>query len=182
MFEEIFIFVWLSPILYLTMVIVGKIFHSNNKKQLIDRVKRLNEKIDLVIFQIPTVGNSKTVNEIIKSVKGYNLPYKFESWVIVEENNKIRDEYRCDRLIIVPKDFKCGALYKARALEYSRRLRIEENLKENYMILQCDDDALPSKEFIVDCMEVQADISIGSMSIRPKGTVNTIMDYERSVA
>ncbi len=167
------------------MVILGKIFHSRNKKRLLHQALQ-KDKLELVIFQIPTVGNVKIVNNIVQSVKNYNLPYKVESWIIVEANNVFKEDYMSDRVIVVPSDFTCEALYKARALEYARKTRmrmIEDGaFTEKYVVLQCDDDALPSEEFILECLQVRADITIGTMCPRPKGFWTTILDYERSVA
>ncbi len=85
-----------------------------------------------------------------------------ETWIIIEEWDSHKTEYVCDRIVVVPKDFVCEDLYKSRALEYARRLRqnlVEENkLGPNYLLLQGDDDALPSLEFIKECLTVKADI------------------------
>ena len=84
------------------------------------------------------------------------------------------------------KDFECEDLYKARALEYARRLRVkmvaDGELSSNYLLVQGDDDALPSLGFIKESLAVSADISIGTITPRVKGTWPTVLDYERCVA
>lgn len=178
---------WCSPIAYLSMTIFGKIFHHRKRKELLCSSSNPHlRKIELIIFQIPTIENVATINEIFKAVRNYNLPYKLECWVIIEHFDKYKEKYNADRVIVVPEDFECDALYKARALEYARRLRIgmvkEKRLTDKYVVLQSDDDALPSKEFILDSLGVNADITIGSICPRPKSFWNTILDYERCVA
>lgn len=172
---------WLSPIFYASTLILGKIFNSRLKKKL---GKRGRPK--LLIYQVPTIGNVKTVNRIFEAVKKYDLPVRLETWVVIEEDDPHKSEYSADRVIVVPKSFTCEDLYKSRALEYARRLRIEMvkkgELPENYLLLQGDDDSLPSKAFIEECLDVDADLIVGSMSPRPIGVWNTILDYERSVA
>src|SRR5208283_3411056 len=141
---------------------------------------------DNIIFQIPTVGNFKSVNKIFETVKNYGLPVPLETWVIIEDSDTHKTEYVCDRVVVVPPDFVCEDLYKGRALEYARRLRQklvdEGKLGPNYLLLQGDDDAVPSIEFIKECLTVQADIIIGTITPKVNGVWNTIIDYERCVA
>jgi len=181
--DVIVIAFWASPLVYLVMILLGKVFHRRRYRELLRKPRK---RVDLVIFQIPTIGNVSTVNQIIKWVKNYNLPYRIDFWVIVEPSNKYKEEYTTDKLVIIPEDFECEVLYKARALEYARRLRVkmvkERNLTDRYVVIQCDDDSLPSKEFILECLEVNADIAIGSICPRPRGFWNTILDYERCIA
>jgi hypothetical protein len=172
---------WLSPIYYSILAVAGKIANHVRRRKLFK-----NRRVDKIIFQIPTIGNYETVNEIIKTVKSYNLPVEIESWVIIEEDDENRGKYIADRVIVVPKDFECEDLYKARALEYARRLRKrmvdEKILSGEYLLLQCDDDALPSESYIRECLHTDAHISIASIRPRPKGILGTVLDYERCVA
>ncbi|HUK85291.1 MAG TPA: glycosyltransferase family 2 protein [Candidatus Acidoferrum sp.] len=144
------------------------------------------KKIENIVFQIPTIGNVKSVNKIFETVKNYGLSIPIETWVIIEEWDTHKTEYLCDKVVVVPKDFVCEDLYKGRALEYARRLRQnlvdDGKLSSNYLLLQGDDDAVPSIEFIKECITVQADILIGTITPQVNGVWNTILDYERSVA
>jgi len=178
--------IWLSPIFYLCVLLFGKGFHHRRRKDLLNKRETVSKKVDRIIFQIPTVGNVQSVNKIFETVKGYQLPVPVETWVVVEEWDTHKADYVCDKLIVVPKNFVCEDLYKARALEYARRLRktMVENgeLSQDYLLLQGDDDALPSEEFIKESLTVRADITIGSITPKVTGIWNTILDYERCVA
>jgi hypothetical protein len=106
--------------------------------------------------------------------------------VVIEEWDTHKDEYVCDKVVVVPKDFECEDLYKARALEFARRLRVklvaDGELNNNYILLQGDDDAVPSLGFINEGLTVAADISIGTITPKVAGVWSTIIDYERCVA
>ena len=174
---------WISPTFYLFFVSFGELFAYTRKRKL--TIKDPNQKPELIIFQIPTIGNYQTVNQLIKSVKNYYLPVNIEYWVIVEEYDENKEKYECDRLVVVPKNFECSALYKARALEYARRLRIQMlkqgKIPSNYKIAQCDDDSLPSRTFMKEALTVDADMMVGNISPRPIGLLSTIIDYERCI-
>jgi len=177
--------IWLSPFFYLSVLVFGKYFKLTRRNNLIKQKGLVQKKIEKIIFQIPTVGNFQSVNKAFQTVKGYNLPLPVETWVVIEESDTHKAQYVCDRFVVVPKDFECEDLYKARALEYARRLRkemvAEGELTNNYILLQGDDDALPSLGFIQEGLTVDADISIGTITTKVAGIWNTIMDYERCV-
>lgn len=178
--------IWLSPFLYLAVLAFGKIFNRTQKINLLKQKGQAEKKVDKIIFQIPTVGNVKSVNKIFEMVKNYGLPVPLETWVIIEDWDTHKAEYVCDKVVVVPPDFECEDLYKGRALEYARRLRqemvAEGMLGSNYLLLQGDDDAVPSIEFIKESLTVNADIIIGTITPKAKGVWNTILDYERCVA
>jgi hypothetical protein len=178
--------IWLSPIFYLSVLLFGKYFKVRRRKNLIEQKGPVEKKIDKIIFQIPTVGNFRSVNKAFEAVRGYNLPVPVETWVVVEEWDTHKDEYVCDKVVVVPKDFECEDLYKARALEFARRLRVkmvtDGELSSNYILLQGDDDAVPSIGFVKEGLTVAADISIGTITPKVGGVWSTIIDYERCVA
>lgn len=178
--------IWLSPFLYFFVLGIGKIGNKRRKSALLNQKGQVDKKVDKIIFQIPTIGNVKSVNKIFEAVKKYGLPVPLETWAIIEEWDAHKTEYVCDKVVVVPKDFVCEDLYKSRALEYARRLRqnlLEENkLGPNYLLLQGDDDALPSIEFIKECLTVKADIIIGTLTPKVQSIWSTILDYERCVA
>jgi hypothetical protein len=178
--------VWLSPIFYLFVLLFGKWFNQRRKSKLIKQKGPVEKKIDKIIFQIPTVGNFRSVNKIFKTVKSYKIPVPLETWVVVEEWDAHKAQYKCDKVVSVPKDFECEDLYKARALEYARRLRKQMvangELSCNYLLLQGDDDAVPSVGFIRESLTVNADITIGTITPKVAGVWSTIIDYERCVA
>jgi len=176
--------IWLSPFLYVSVLLLGKIYNRKRRKSV--RHESAKENIEKIIYQIPTIGNVKLVNRILETVKNYALPVKVETWVVIEEWDTHKDEYVADKVVVVPASFECEDLYKSRALEYARRLRqkmvADGSLALDYMLFQGDDDSLPSKEFMKEGLTVDADIIIGTISPRAKGVLNTLLDYERCVA
>lgn len=177
--------IWLSPILYLIIVLCGNWFMRRRKSSLIRQRRLVQKKIDKIIFQIPTVGNFQSVNKIFETVKSYKLPCPLETWVVVEDWDSHKNQYSADKVVVVPKDFECEDLYKARALEYARRLRkqmiADGELSSDYLLVQGDDDAVPSVGFIQESLTVNADIMIGTITPRVTGIWSTIIDYERCV-
>jgi hypothetical protein len=176
--------IWLSPFFYVSVLLLGKLFNRKQRKTV--RVNNFKKNVEKVIYQIPTIGNVRMVNRILETVKGYGLPVQVETWVVIENWDKHKEEYTADKVVVVPSSFECEDLYKSRALEYARRLRKEMvadgSLTLNYMLFQGDDDSLPSKEFMEEALKVDADIMIGTISPRAKGVLNTLLDYERCVA
>ncbi len=178
--------IWLSPICYLLILLIGKWGKLRRRKNLIRQKGISGKKVDKIIFQIPTIGNFKPVNRAFETVKGYDLPAPLETWVVIEEWDTHKDEYVSDRVVVVPKDFECEDLYKARALEFARRLRVkmvaDGELSPDYILLQGDDDAVPTLGFVREGLTVNADISIGTITPKVGGVWSTIIDYERCVA
>jgi hypothetical protein len=184
--DYVILAIWISPIFYLVVLLFGKWFNQKRKSKLTKQKGSVEKKIDKIIFQIPTVGNFQSVNKTFETVKSYKLPVPLETWVVVEDGDAHKAEYTCDKVVVVPKDFECEDLYKARALEYARRLRkkmvADGEFSSNYLLLQGDDDALPSLAFIQESLNVDADIAIGSITPKVAGVWSTIIDYERCVA
>lgn len=175
------ILAWFSPFFYLSLTLSGKYFHSKNQKRFAGK-----RDVDIAIFQIPTIGNVKTVNTILGKVRDYSLPVKLETWVLIEENNPHVDEYCADRVVVIPVSFECEDLYKARALEYARRLRIKMvktgELSNKYVVYQCDDDSLPSKEFLIESLNLKVDLMIGHIVPKYERILQILLDYERPIA
>lgn len=178
--------IWLSPLLYFSILVCGKFFNWRRKLTLTKEVKQTKKKAGKIIFQIPTIGNVQTVNRIFEEVKNYKIDVPLETWVIIEERDTHSAEYVCDKVIVVPADFDCEDLYKGRALEYARELRqkmvAQGKLEPDYLLVQGDDDAVPSSEFIKESLTLNADISIGTITPHPNAAWSTILDYERCVA
>jgi hypothetical protein len=170
--------------LYVSVLALGKIYNFKRRRHV--RQKGDGISIEKIIFQIPTIGNVQMVNKIFETVRNYALPVKLETWVIIEESDKHKDEYVADKVVVVPSSFECEDLYKSRALEYARRLRqkmvADGSLNLSYMLFQGDDDALPSKEFIEEGLTVDADIMIGTIAPKAESLWTAIIDYERCVA
>ncbi len=146
---------WFTPVLCAGMVLAGAL-----------RARRMSKRVlipppRLLIIQITTVGNEATVNEIIRRIRGYQLDIPYRIWVVTEP--RVEANYRgSDELIVVPEDFKCEASYKARALEYSRRLRVERGLNDYYVkVLFLDDDGVPTKSYIEKVFIADFDVCEG---------------------
>lgn len=115
----------------------------------------------LLVIQITTVGNQATVNEIIRRIRGYQLAIPFSIWVVTEPWADATYE-GADELIVVPEGFRCQASYKARALEYSRRLRVEKQLNDYFVkVLFVDDDGVPTKSYIEKVFLADFDVCEG---------------------
>jgi len=182
MLNELILVAWLTPFLYGAATVLGEIARRRNVRKYTEN----RRDVERIIFQIPTVGNFQTTNQTFETVRGYNLPIPIECWVIVEDWDKHIGKYNADRVVVVPSQFSCDALYKARALEYARRYRQslvgEGKISANYLLLQGDDDSTPSREFVEECLQVDADVIIGTITPRTKGFWNTVLDYERCIA
>jgi hypothetical protein len=115
----------------------------------------------LLIIQITTVGNEGTVNEIIRRIRGYQLDLPHKIWVATEPWASA--DYRgADEVIVVPENFHCQASYKARALEYTRRLRVERRLNDFYVkVLFLDDDCVPTKSYVEKVFRADYDVCEG---------------------
>lgn len=106
-------------------------------------------KFKHLVIQITTVGKEpELVQRTIDTIRGYGLTMSYELWVAIEPGH-FEDYENADRVIVVPKSFKCLPIDKARALEYTRRLRVRFGLnRPDVKILLVDDDTLPSKRYV----------------------------------
>jgi hypothetical protein len=171
---------WYTPIVYTAFTAAGQIAYRRNKKRLGRR-----PPVQRIIYQIPTIGNVEECNRILRKIRKYEWPAQLETWIIIDEGNyRPGMEFECDRLVVVPSSFKTSCMFKSRSLEYARRLRLrlveEGKLEPNYVVMQSDDDSLPSEEFVREALEVDADVVIGTITPRPIG--HLFPDYERPVA
>jgi hypothetical protein len=111
------------------------------------------EKFQHLIIQITTVGKEpELVQRTVDKIRSYNLTMPYEIWVAIEPDHF--DKYTdVERVIVVPASYSCRAIDKARALEYTRRLR------KRYLatcgldparvkLLLVDDDTLPSHSYV----------------------------------
>jgi hypothetical protein len=180
MFETVVFAFWATPFIYSTMTAAGRLAYMVKKKKL-GRRKRVSK----VIFQIPTIGNVETCNKIIQIVRSYSLPVPLETWVLIDQKHYRLDmKFDCDVLVVVPESFETSCTFKSRSLEYARQVRLKMysrgELDDDYIVVQSDDDSVPSKEFMLEAIEVDADIMIGTITPRPLG--HLVPDYERPVA
>lgn len=181
MISEFFCVMWLTAYYYAGLIVTGKIAHFLNLRKLGRR-----ERVDKIIFQLPTIGNVKTTNKIFETLRGYDISVDYECWVVIEEWDKHKGEYNADRTIVVPKSFECEDLYKARALECARQVRQKlisrKQLENNYIVIQLDDDSVISKEYINDCLTMNADVMIATIVPKPNKFWLMVLDYARPIA
>ncbi len=146
---------WLTPILCVAMILGGALrARRTGRRTLLPVPTRL-------IIQITTVGNERTVNEIIRRIRGYQLDFAHEIWVATEPWSSA-DYQGADELIVVPEDFHCRASYKARALDYTRRLRVERRLNDYFVkVLFLDDDCVPTKSYVEKVFRADYDVCEG---------------------
>lgn len=147
--------VWLVPLGELVLLAAGQYYYRF-------LFRRAPGKFRLLIFQITTTGNEQArVNEIIASVRGYQLPMTHEIWVAAEPGHENRYP-QADRVIVVPAEFHARSERKARALEYTRRLRAVEGLgRADVKILYNDDDVLPTRQYILTAFDADYDVCEG---------------------
>ena len=133
------------------------------------RFRENPSRFSLLIIQITTVGREQDrVNEIIWEIHSKALSMPYNVWVVNEPS--MGDSYPgADRIVTVPDGFEVRAKYKARALEYSRRVRHTEKLdRSDVKILFLDDDTSPTLEYIETAFAADYDISQGALATRIK--------------
>jgi hypothetical protein len=152
--------VWLVPLAELALLAAGQLNYRL-------RFRRDPGKFRLLIIQVTTTGREqRRVNEIIGHILAYRLPMPYQVWVVTEPDQG--DSYpQADRVITVPARFTARCERKARALEYSRRLREMHGLdRPDVKILFTDDDVLPTKDYITTAFAADYDVCQGITSPR----------------
>jgi len=169
--------VWLVPIAELVLLMLGQL---NGRY----RFKRAAPgTYSGMIIQITTTGREQErVNEIIGQIRGYRLRMKYQIWVVTEPGQQ--DRYpAADQVIVVPADFVARSERKARALEYSRRVRIWRGLdRPDIKILFNDDDVAPTRGYIERAFEADYDICEGVTSPRTEYAVRPLGHFLASHA
>lgn len=146
---------FLLPLLEAVLILIGTIYAEL-------RYKKAPEKFSLMIIQITTVGREpELVQRAVDTIRSYNLKMPYEIWVVLEPD-MFTDYQNVDHVIVTPADFVCNPVDKARALEYSRRVRVERGLnREDVKIVFMDDDSLPSKKYLESAFAGDYDICQG---------------------
>jgi hypothetical protein len=111
--------------------------------------KKNPARFSRLVIQITTVGREhELVQRTVDTIRKYDLDMSYEIWVCIEPGFHT-DYTDADRVIVVPKEFTCLPVDKARALEYTRLLRVEDGLnRDDVKIIFVDDDTLPSDRYI----------------------------------
>jgi hypothetical protein len=162
--------VWMVPLAELVLLAVGHLYCRYRFKVAAPGT------FTRLIFQITTTGReAERVNEVIAQVRGYRLRMPHEIWVVTEPGQN--DRYPlADSVITVPADFAALSERKARALEYSRRVRAALGLdRPDVKILFNDDDVAPTQGYVETAFEADYDICEGitapraEYGVRPLG-------------
>jgi len=147
---------FMVPLIEAGMAIIGTL-HSHN------HYKSAPWKFSRAIIQITTVGKeADLIRQTIKTVRGYDLKFPYEIWV-VNEPGFDNDYPLADRVITVPADFECKPINKARALEFSRRIRAAEGFnRADVKIILMDDDSIPTREYFQLAFQGDYDLCQGA--------------------
>jgi hypothetical protein len=167
-FEILVLVVWLFPIFVLCSIIYGYL----RSRFFCHQNPNLTSKI---IIQITTLDNYDIVNRNIATIKSYDLRIPYEIW-IVTESSLVNRYYGADKILNVSSEFVSKAKYKARALDYSCKVRESLGITSaNVKILFLDDDTIPSKEYIETCYASDYDVMQGIL--QPKLNYGTLYSY-----
>lgn len=147
--------VWLVPLGELALLILGQVHYRFG-------FRRAPGKFRLLIIQITTTGKEQArVNEIIASLRSYALSMEHQIWVVTEPGHESRYP-QADQMLVVPPEFTPRSERKARALEYSRRVRVAGGLDQPWVkVLYNDDDVLPTKGYVLTAFDADYDVCEG---------------------
>ena len=152
---------WMMPLAELSLLIVGQVAFRYGFREA--RPGTFRE----LIIQITTVGREhERVTEIIEQIRSYGLSMHYQVWVVTEPG--YRDDYPfADRVLTVPERFAAESEKKARALEYSRRVRQYLGLdRADVKIIFNDDDVTLTRGYIERAFAADYDICEGVVSPR----------------
>jgi Glycosyl transferase family group 2 len=162
--------VWLVPLGELALLTAGQLFYRCRFRT------APAGKFAHLIIQITTTGREEgRVNEVIHQLRAFCLTMSHEIWVVTEPGGE--DHYPlADRVLTVPAGFTARSERKARALEYSRQVRVSFGLDgPEVKILFNDDDVAPTKGYIERAFAADYDICEGitvprtEYAVRPFG-------------
>jgi hypothetical protein len=150
---------WMFPMAELALMLTGLMFFRY-------RFREKEENFTELIIQITTAGyEQQRVEEIIAQIRGYRLDMPYWVWVVTEPHDTFA--YSADYCISVPKDFQCNARAKARALEYSRRVRQHMKLdRRDVKIIYNDDDVTLTRAYIETGFRADYDLCEGVITPR----------------
>ena len=120
-----------------------------------------------LIIQVTTTGHEhERVTEIIRQIRDYRLAMDCQIWVVTEPGSRT-DYPLADLVVTVPPDFSVRSAKKARALEYSRQVRVWMGLdRGDVKILFNDDDVSLTKGYIERAFAADYDICGGIVTPR----------------
>jgi hypothetical protein len=125
-FEILALVVWLFPIFVLCCIIYGYLcnrffWHQNPNPT------------SKIIIQITTLDNYDIVNRNIATIRSYDLRIPYDIW-IVTESSLVDRYYGADKILTVSPEFMSKAKYKARALDYSCKVKESLGISSMYIV------------------------------------------------
>lgn len=134
-----------------------------------------------IIVAITTKGSATSVvNEIINTIRGYNIPIKI---VVIREEYDLNG-YNSDETVIVPSSYETPnkSRYKPRALHYFSIWLKEHGYSLDTYVVHLDDDSTVSKKYIQYVLGMTAVAGQGSLRLRNYGysLFSTLGDFGRS--
>jgi hypothetical protein len=135
------------------------------------------------IIQITTAGREhERVTEILKQIRNYSLSMDYELWVVTEPGHRA-DYPLADRVLVVPENFSAKSQKKARALEFSRRVREYDGLdRADVKIIFNDDDVTLTEGYIERAFAADYDICEGVVTPRTHYAVRPLGHFLTSHA
>jgi hypothetical protein len=155
---------WMFPLAELALMLTGLMFFRC-------RFRENEQAFTELVIQITTAGHEQQrVEEIIAQIRGYQLSMPHRIWVVTEPHDT--HDYSADYTIRVPDDFRCNARAKARALEYSRRVRQIMKLdRRDVKIIYNDDDVTLTRAYIETGFRADYDLCEGVITPRHRYAV-----------
>lgn len=147
---------WMVPIAELAMLACGQLAHRYRFREAAPGT------FTKLIIQITTTGREYAkVSEIIADIRACNIKADYQVWVVTEPGQPC-DYPLADRVLVVPESFAVRSLSKARALEYSRRVRDAEGLaRPDVKIIFSDDDVTLTEAYINRAFAADYDVCEG---------------------
>lgn len=153
--------VWMLPLAELAMLGLGQLHYRR-----FFRTAPPGTYTELII-QITTAGPEQArVSQIVGQIRDYKLAMNHQVWVVTEPGFPA-DYPQADLVVVVPAGFRARSERKARALEYSRRVRQSMGLsRPDVKILYNDDDVTLTRAYIETAFRADYDICQGIVAPR----------------
>ena len=152
---------WMMPLCELALLVTGQVWFRVRYRE------APFGKFTQLIIQVTTAGHEhERVTEIIRQIRDYQLEMNYQIWVVTEPGS-LTDYPLADLVLAVPSDFLARSAKKARALEYSRRVRVSMGLdRSDVKILFNDDDVSLTRGYIKRAFAADYDICEGIVTPR----------------
>jgi hypothetical protein len=149
---------WMVPITELAMLTCGQLAYRYRFREAAPGT------FTKLIIQITTIGHEYArVSEIIADIRACNIGADYQVWVVTEPGQPCLYPL-ADRVLVVPETFTVRSQSKARALEYSRRVRDAEGLaRPDVKIIFSDDDVTLTEAYINRAFAADYDVCEGAV-------------------